>query len=116
MAKKELEKILIGEQLKKVKEVLDPEKTTKKVIDATSYLRKEYKKTLAVALTTGLALIIGLYVKDLLTLWIDYLLKALSLSEGTGIMYKTILTLVVSGIAVLGIVLVSKWAGKEEKK
>ena len=91
-------------------------KHVENVKEATTFLRKEYKKNLTIALSTGLALIIGLYIKDLLTLWLEYLLNILRLDGGVGLMYKTILTLIVIAIAVFGIVLVSKWANKGEKK
>lgn len=108
--------VLKKEHLEKVQGILDPEKSAEKVKEVTIYLGKEYKKTLALALSAGLAVIIGLYVKDLLTLWIDYVLVALKLSGGAGLLYKTVLTLAVVAIAVVGIVLVNKWAGQEQKK
>lgn len=108
--------VIPKKHLEKVQRILDPEKSAEKVKEVTTYLGKEYKRTLALALSAGLAVIIGLYVKDLLTLWIDYVLAALKLSGGTGLLYKTVLTLAAVAIAVIGIVLVNKWAGQPEKK
>lgn len=108
--------VIPKEHLKKVKTILDPERSAEKVKEVTTYIGREYKRNLAIALSAGLAVIIGLYVKDVLSLWIDYVLAALHLTGGAGLLYKTVLTLAAVAIAVLGIVLVNKWAGQEQKK
>ena len=107
--------VIPKEHLKKVQTLLNPEKSAEKVREVTAYLGKEYKRNLALALSAGLAVIIGLYVKDVLSLWIDYVLAVLKLTGGTGVLYKTVLTLAAVAIAVLGIVLVNKWVGQEPK-
>ncbi len=98
-----------GKNIEKAKQILGEKSITKKVISLAKELEREYKKRLALAFSTGLAFVIGLYINNTLRHFVDYLLKQMGLSEAKGLLWEFIIALIVIGICVVGIVLISKW-------
>lgn len=95
---------------------LDIDKHAQKIKQATKTISKEYRKNITTAVLTGLAFVIGFYIKDVIQQWIEYILEVFNLSQGTGLIYKTIVALIVVGMAVIIMVVVSKWSVEEKKE
>lgn len=93
-----------------LKRILDKTTLDEKFIATSKRIKKEYRKTLVTALNTGLAFIVALFIKDLLTSFFDLLLVKLHLSELSGIFYQLVIALGVVAICVIGIILLSSWS------
>ena len=93
----------------KIKETLDKTTVDDKIIGGVKYVRKEYRKNLVTALSAALAFVMALYIRDVVKSWIEWLLATFSIAEGTGLIYQTLVALVVLTLCVLGIVFLSKW-------
>lgn len=96
----------------KVKNVLDKTTVDNKIIDGVKYVKGEYKKNMVTALSAALAFVMALYIRDVVKEWITWILEVFSISEGTGLVYQTIVALVVLTLCVLGIVFLSRWKSK----
>jgi hypothetical protein len=97
----------------KAKEVLNKTTVDDKLLAGVKTLHKEYKSSLTTALSAALAFVMALYIRDLVKEWITWILGVLEISEGTGLIYQTIIALIVLTICVIGIVFLSRWTAKE---
>ncbi len=90
-----------------LKEVLDKTDIDEKIIKTAKNVQKEYKKTLIVALNTGLAFIIALYTKEFLQSLVGLILTKLNMSETAGIISQGVIALLVIVLCVVVIVMIS---------
>ena len=97
---------------KNVKALLDKTTIDDKLISGVKKLRKEYKRNLVTAFSAALAFVMALYIRDVVKSWISWILQVLEISEGTGLVYQTIIAVMVLSICVLGIVFLSRWKEK----
>lgn len=98
-----------------MEEEIKPKKNKReRLLETTNYISSEYRKNLVTALSAALAFVIALYIRDSITAWIDFLLKTFQLTGGEGLLYKTVLGLIVVGICVIGIITLSKFGEKEK--
>lgn len=90
------------------------DKTTvdEKLINAGKLIHKEYKKTLVSAINAGLAFLIALYMKDVLQDIMEFVLFKLNIADTEGIIYKTVVALIVIAICVLVIIFLGRWQEK----
>lgn len=98
----------------RVKRTLDKTTVDDKIINGVKYLKSEYKKNLVTALSAALAFVMALYIRDVVKAWIDWILNVFSIPQGTGLVYQTILALVVLTICVFGIILLAKLGSKKD--
>lgn len=93
----------------KVKDALAKTTVDDKLVSGVKYVRKEYRKNLVTALSAALAFVMALYIRDVVKTWIEWILEFFSISQGAGLIYQTLVALVVLTLCVLGIVFLSKW-------
>lgn len=98
---------------KNVKNVLDKTSVDDKIIAGVKHVKKEYRKNMVTALSAALAFVMALYIRDVVREWINWILNILEISEGTGLIYQTVIALVVLTICAFGIIFLSKWKEKE---
>lgn len=97
-----------------VKGLLNKTTVDDKLFAGVKKLHMEYKKSLTTALSAALAFVMALYIRDVVQKWITWVLSILEISEGTGLIYQTVIALVVLTVCVLGIVFLSRWTAKKE--
>lgn len=95
-----------------VKKVLDKTTIDDKIRDGVKSLHKQYKKNMVTAFSAALAFVMALYIRDVVKSWISWVLQVLEISEGTGLVYQTIIAVIVLSICILGIVFLSRWKEK----
>lgn len=101
---------MLGTVKKKFKEnVLDKTTLDEKFVSGAKRIKQEYKKTLVTALSAGLAFIIALYIRDVLKVWIEFLLKYFDIGKAGSLISQSIVALIVVGLCVLGIIFLSNW-------
>jgi len=93
----------------KIKNVLGKTTVDDKIVSGVKYVKKEYKKNLVTALSAALAFVMALYIRDVVKSWIEWILATFSIVGGTGLIYQTIVALIVLTLCVLGIVFLSRW-------
>ena len=94
------------------KKVLDKTTVDEKIVDGVKHLRKEYKRNMVTALSAALAFVMALYIRDVVKEWINWFLKFFNISQSTGLIYQSIIAVVVLTICILGIVFLSRWKEK----
>ncbi len=97
-----------------IKKVLDKTTVDDKLLDGVKKLHREYKRSLTTALSAALAFVMALYIRDVVKEWITWVLGVFEISEGAGLIYQTVIALVVLTMCVLGIVFLSRWTAKKE--
>ena len=94
------------------KKVLDKTTVDDKIFAGVKRMHKEYKKNMVTALSAALAFVMALYIRDVVKSWISWILSVFEISEGAGLVYQTIIAVIVLSICVLGIVFLSRWKEK----
>jgi len=94
------------------KKVLDKTTVDDKIFAGVKRMHNEYKKNMVTALSAALAFVMALYIRDVVKSWISWILSVLEISEGAGLVYQTIIAVIVLSICVLGIVFLSRWKEK----
>ncbi len=98
---------------KSVKAVLDKTTIDDKLVAGVKHVKKEYKKSMTTALSAALAFVMALYIRDVVKEWINWILEFFEIGEATGLVYQTVIALVVLTICVFGIMFLSRWKEKE---
>jgi hypothetical protein len=99
-------------EIKKLKEQLKTE-AHEKVISRASALRSEYKKQVSTAIITAFGLVIALAWKDVVTALLPSITTPYLL-EKYPLIASLYTALVITGIAVIGILLISNWSKPKE--
>jgi hypothetical protein len=86
-----------------------------KVLTNVSTLRNEYKKQVSTAILTALGLVIALVWKDVITALIPTITAPGFLTEYP-LVAQVYVAGIVTGIAILGILLISNWSKPKENK
>ena len=97
----------------KVKDTLDKTNVDDKIVNSVRHVHREYKKNLVTALSAALAFVMALYIRDMVKEWISWILTVFEISESTGLVYQTIVALIVLTVCVFGIMFLSKWTYKK---
>lgn len=85
-----------------------------KIVDTAKQLKKEYRKNLITGLNAGLAFLIALTIRDLLSLGLNYFLIKLNLQNAQGFIYGITSTLLIVMVCVVAMMIISKWEVKDE--
>ena len=94
----------------KLKEkILDKTTLDEKLFSRVKKVKKEYRKTLVTALSAGLAFIIALYIRDILKIWIQFVLEHLKIGTTESLVSQSIIALIVVVLCVAGIIFLSNW-------
>lgn len=94
--------------------VLDKTTIDEKLFSSVNKVKSEYRKTLVTALSAGLAFIIALYIRDVLKIWIEFLLIYLNIGVAGTLMSQTIVALIVVVLCIGGIIFLSQWQTKQK--
>ncbi len=109
--KKELEEL--KQEIKEQKQVLqtqkkEAQKIKEKIKNASKTLRTETKKQVVVALMAAFGFLIALVWRDLLQELSNWIVENIHL-QGPLLLIKLYIAILTTGIAVIGIILVTKW-------
>ena len=89
--------------------ILDKTTIDEKLFSSVKKVKKEYRKTLVTALSAGLAFIIALYIRDILKIWIQFVLEYLKIGIAGSLVTQTIIALIVVVLCIGGIIFLSNW-------
>ena len=89
--------------------ILDKTTIDEKLFSSVKKVKKEYRKTLVTALSAGLAFIIALYIRDILKIWIQFVLEHLKIGTAGSLVTQTIIALIVVVLCIGGIIFLSNW-------
>lgn len=87
----------------------------KKLTKKTLRLKKEVRKHITTAISAAFALTIALVWRDAINQTVDRLIKYFEL-QGSGYLYFIYSALITTVICVIGIIIISRYSVKEEKK
>lgn len=94
--------------------VFDKTTIDERLFSGVKKVKSEYRKTLVTALSAGLAFIIALYIRDVLKVWIEFLLKYLNIGVAGTLMSQTIVALIVVALCVVGIIFLGHWQAEQK--
>jgi len=88
-------------------------KKTQKVTHVTKQLKKQFRVNLVTAVLAAFGLVIALAWRDVIQSTVDAVLKTLQIENGTDLISKLIVALLVTLISVIGILIFSKYKPKD---